>query len=189
MTPRSKGYLHTNYGKVHRLVLETFVGYRPKGLQCRHLDGNPANNRLDNLLWGTGKENIADKDRHGSMLRGEKSISAVLKDLDVPEIHRRYDTGETMQQLATHYGVTSKTIQSVLQGKSFKHAQPEVPAKYIKNRDKGKHNRKLTEDDVREIKNMPRLYGDALKKVGDQYGVSPDAIRSIQVGHTWKHVQ
>ena len=29
---------------VHKLVLLAFVGPRPKGMQCRHLDGDPGNN-------------------------------------------------------------------------------------------------------------------------------------------------
>ena len=33
---------------------------------CRHLDGNPHNNRLDNIVWGTVVENEADKVRHGT---------------------------------------------------------------------------------------------------------------------------
>ena len=49
---------------VHRLVLETFVGPCPDGLECRHLDGNPANNRVENLRWGTRIENIRDQSRH-----------------------------------------------------------------------------------------------------------------------------
>ena len=37
--------------KVHRLVLETFIGYRPDGLECCHWDDVKTNNRLDNLRW------------------------------------------------------------------------------------------------------------------------------------------
>ncbi len=36
---------------VHRLVLEAFVGPRPKGCNANWLDGNRQNNRLDNLEW------------------------------------------------------------------------------------------------------------------------------------------
>jgi hypothetical protein len=34
---------------VHHLVLEAFVGPRPEGLVCCHWDGDPGNNRLENL--------------------------------------------------------------------------------------------------------------------------------------------
>lgn len=53
---------------VHHLVLEAFVGPCPLDMECRHLDGNPANNRPDNLAWGTKQENTADKVVHGTMI-------------------------------------------------------------------------------------------------------------------------
>ena len=46
---------------VHRLVLEAFVGPCPEGMECRHLEGDTANNALSNLAWGTPQENAADK--------------------------------------------------------------------------------------------------------------------------------
>lgn len=49
---------------VHHLVLEAFVGPRPEHMEARHLDGDHANNRLDNLSWGTKEENGKDKIRH-----------------------------------------------------------------------------------------------------------------------------
>src|SRR5688572_26642217 len=52
---------------IHRLVLETFVGPCPDGMEARHVnDNNPANNRLSNLCWGTRQENCDDKKRHGT---------------------------------------------------------------------------------------------------------------------------
>jgi hypothetical protein len=45
--------------KVHRLVCEAFNGPAPEGKPvCMHADENSANNRPDNLLWGTQKENL-----------------------------------------------------------------------------------------------------------------------------------
>lgn len=45
--------------KVHRLICEAFNGAAPVGSDvCMHLDENSANNRPDNLAWGTQKENL-----------------------------------------------------------------------------------------------------------------------------------
>ena len=50
---------------VHTAVLRAFVGDRPAGKVCRHLNGNPEDNRLQNLTWGTPAENMQDRIRHG----------------------------------------------------------------------------------------------------------------------------
>lgn len=54
------------FEQVHRLVLEAFVGPAPDGMFGCHNDGNPFNNRVDNLRWGTPKENMRDKAVHGT---------------------------------------------------------------------------------------------------------------------------
>lgn len=52
---------------IHRLVLETFVGPCPPGMEgCHFPDPSPANNRLDNLRWDTHIANMADAKAHGS---------------------------------------------------------------------------------------------------------------------------
>ena len=50
--------------QTHCLVLEAFVGPRPPGMLCRHLDANLKNNRLSNLAWGSRAEDAADKRAH-----------------------------------------------------------------------------------------------------------------------------
>ena len=52
---------------VHRLVLEAWVGMAPtQKHQAAHWNGDPSDNRLENLRWATQAENEADKVRHGS---------------------------------------------------------------------------------------------------------------------------
>ncbi|WP_075908859.1 HNH endonuclease signature motif containing protein [Mycobacteroides chelonae] len=51
--------------KVHRLVMEAFVGPCPEGLEVLHWDDNPANNHLSNLRYGTRSENVKDRVRNG----------------------------------------------------------------------------------------------------------------------------
>lgn len=45
-----------NYS-VHRFIWECFNGPIPDGLEVDHIDGNPMNNKLENLRLGTHKEN------------------------------------------------------------------------------------------------------------------------------------
>jgi hypothetical protein len=54
---------------VHDLVLEAFVGPCPAGQQGRHvLDPTPSNCALENLAWGTPKQNYEDRRVHGTAL-------------------------------------------------------------------------------------------------------------------------
>lgn len=73
-TDRGEGYheVGLNRGgkqrqmKVHRLVLEAFVGPCPDGMEGCHANGNPADNRLENLRWDTHSSNVADSVEHGT---------------------------------------------------------------------------------------------------------------------------
>ncbi len=60
--------LHVNGDRrrdsVHRLVLTTFGGSASPELQACHRDGNPSNNALPNLRWGTQSDNWNDRRRH-----------------------------------------------------------------------------------------------------------------------------
>ncbi len=49
---------------VHRLVLETYVGPCPDGMEALHKDGNPSNCHVSNLEWGTHQKNMRDKRLH-----------------------------------------------------------------------------------------------------------------------------
>lgn len=62
---RLSGSTHT----VHSLVAKAFLGERPDGYHIHHKDGDPSNNRLDNLEYLTPKEHaerhmaLREKDR------------------------------------------------------------------------------------------------------------------------------
>ena len=58
---------------VHALVAEAFFGTRPKGMEVCHNDGDPTNNHLDNLRYGTSSDNELDKVRHGTHYNAAKT--------------------------------------------------------------------------------------------------------------------
>lgn len=110
---------------VHRLVLETFIGPCPTGKECRHLDGNPSNNSVENLQWATHSENMNDMKEHGTQfiqtIRGEKHCRSKIKDKDVLRIRELIFNGEKTRVLAKKYGVDPMTIRFISYGKVKAH--------------------------------------------------------------------
>lgn len=72
--------------KVHRLVLEAFIGPCPPGCEGCHNDGDPTNNRLENLRWDTHAANMADMATHQTRAVGERCGASKLSNADAIEI-------------------------------------------------------------------------------------------------------
>ncbi|MFE5828694.1 HNH endonuclease [Streptomyces sp. NPDC056508] len=107
---------------VHRLVLEAFDRPSRPGEQCRHLNGDPADNRLSNLCWGTPRENAADRVRHGTVTRHHGG-RAKLTAQQLAEIRAADMTVRgTQARLARAFGVTSSTISNAYLGRLYKNA-------------------------------------------------------------------
>ncbi|RUU22663.1 HNH endonuclease [Mesorhizobium sp. M7A.F.Ca.AU.002.06.1.1] len=109
---------------VHLLVLEAFVGPRPDGLEGCHNDGNPDNNRLDNLRWDTPESNQADRIAHGTDIRGIKNGQSKLTEEDISAIRREYVPrvkGSDCRALASKYGVSHSLIAGIVRNKTWRH--------------------------------------------------------------------
>lgn len=96
--------------RVHRLVLELFVGPRPEGLEGCHGDGNRANNLLSNLRWGTPESNWEDRRRAGHHGVGGNNGNAKVSDAQRREIIARVEAGESQQAVAADYGLTQPGV-------------------------------------------------------------------------------
>ena len=101
--------------KVHALVLLTFVGPKPSPKhEVRHLNGDKTDNRLSNLAWGTKKENMADRERHGTVARGQRNGLAVLDEDKVREIRRLRDVeGLTFIEIGKRFGIHRVTVRHI----------------------------------------------------------------------------
>lgn len=135
LSPGSRGYLRVNLVppeggsyrtfRVHRLVLEAFVGPCPEGMECRHLDGVKTNNRLTNIVWGTPEQNRDDIREHGTYPRGESHhMRRTLTDEDVRSIRLRYAAGGIGQkQLADEYSVSVPSVSMIVNRKIWQHVR------------------------------------------------------------------
>lgn len=107
--------------RVCRLVLEAFVGPSQKGEECCHKDGNPANNYLTNLRWGSRASNMADRINHGTANRGERHGRSKLSENDVRSIKILLQKGWTQKKIAAKFNVHRVLISMIKLGKVWKH--------------------------------------------------------------------
>jgi hypothetical protein len=106
---------------VHRLVLEAFNGPCPEGMEGCHDDGNPSNNRIENLRWDTPKNNHADKYRHGTILFGERNTSARITAEIVGEIFQLRIGGMRVHRIGELFGLSKQHVSDILNRKRWQH--------------------------------------------------------------------
>lgn len=106
-------------GGVHALVLRTFRGDKPSlRHECAHLDGNPDNNRLDNLQWKLPVENAADRIRHGTQTRG---IRYGLHKLDEDKVREIRAAPGSQREVGKRFGVSQSMVHRIRSGLAWRH--------------------------------------------------------------------
>lgn len=123
----------------HRVAWGFHYGEIPKGQMVLHRCDNPPCVNPAHLFLGTQVENLLDMRNKGRSAKGDKSSRrkhpksygvgetaswSKLKNNEVLEIRKQYERGETQAHLAQQYGVSSRTIGSIVYGKNWKHLDP-----------------------------------------------------------------
>lgn len=105
---------------VHGIVARTFLG-PANGLQVCHRNGDPTDNGVDNLYWGSAQDNANDRDSHGTTARGERNGYAKLTSDGVARIRARVAAGESTKVVADDYEVHRTTVQRIVAGRRWGH--------------------------------------------------------------------
>lgn len=182
-----QGYLMVSLGRrqrflIHRLVLLAFVGPCPPSQECRHLNGIKTDNRLENLSWGTRKENCADKKGHGTENNGERNGGAKV---DAPTVCAIRASRASMPELAEATGLSTTQIRRIVSGVKWSHLPlSEQVTRLHANRGERNGQSKLTADQVVAI----RSNSQSLSVAGKIFGVSPTTIRKIRKREKWAHL-
>ena len=106
--------------RIHQLVLLAFVGTCPEGMEVCHNDGSKTNNCLENLRYGTRKENIWDKDRHGTILFGERNPMSKVTQEQVVDMRRRHENGESQTKIAVDFGIDRSEVSRIVNFKVWR---------------------------------------------------------------------
>lgn len=95
---------------VHTAVALTFIGPRPQGMDVCHNDGNPENNRVENLRYDTRTENIFDVYRIG---KGWRKLTLA----EIKEIKRLSESGIHGAEIAQKFNIAKSTVSSIKCGR------------------------------------------------------------------------
>lgn len=127
LKPNEDGYIPINLCDIggrrrrthlHRLLAETFVSPSPFPKACvRHLDGNPYNNAIDNLAWGTYLENENDKRRHGT--HATRITNSKLNPESIMMALKLSKRGIPHKVIALRLSVSRPTISRLVSGKTW----------------------------------------------------------------------
>ena len=117
--------------KTHKLVLLAFVGERPKNKpHVRHLDGDKNNNSLNNLCYGTAKQNVRDTIKHGTfngwggVFKGHKGVAhpnSKLTEAQVLAMRGLRELGLTGLAIADIYGISQGQAYKILSRDMWSH--------------------------------------------------------------------
>ena len=101
---------------VHQAVLTAFAGPCPVGMEGRHLNGHPGDNRASNLRWGTRVEQRED-DRRNGVIRRPNDL--VLDDTKARAI-RDAQGHASSRSVGRAYGISHTTVQKIWRGERWK---------------------------------------------------------------------
>lgn len=106
---------------VHQLILDTYKGFRPEGMEACHNDGNQRNNYVTNLRWDTHESNVLDRILHGSHV-GEKNGRATITEEAVRLIREDYHSRMyTHAQISSKYGMTYEQVWRIATKRRWAH--------------------------------------------------------------------
>ena len=156
-------------------MAEAFIGPRPEGLYVLHGDGDPLNNYVGNLRYGTPSENNLDAIGHGTFQMGEDHTSALLTEDQVHEIRRLLSTaGLGYEEIGRRFGVKRETVRSIHRGLTWK--QLETPGWTPS--DQPKRDPRCLPPEVAQEVDRRLLQGEPTARIARAMGVSYKTVYS-----------
>lgn len=114
--------------RIHRFVWECLVGEIPEGLVINHIDGDKANNALDNLETITNKENTQHAYRLGLMKgeSGERNSMSKLSNEQAKRLILESQEGYSNKELGDKYNLHPNYVSLIRHRKRWKKVWEEL---------------------------------------------------------------
>jgi hypothetical protein len=171
--------------EVHRLMVETFIGEIPKGMQVNHINGDKYDNKLSNLEIVTPLENMQHAHRTGLIKyrKGEDNAQAKLKETEVIYIYELIKQFKSNEYIAKELDIKPKLVSLIRNGARWKHI-------FSKHFDKPIPSINLTLElstilDIIDDSKDERLSN---AEIGRKYNTDPSNVSRLRSGKIWKEV-
>lgn len=116
-----KGYSYVTLSKegfckrflVHRLVAQAFIDNKENKPEVNHINGDKSDNRLDNLEWVTGSENISHAIEKRLIVRKKNQYVCIMKPVRCVELDMVFESVENAARFIrenSQYAVYSSHI-------------------------------------------------------------------------------
>jgi len=199
-------YIHGTFRKnrrsyrirLHKLVMESFIGKCPDGKEVNHKDGKKHNNNLKNLEYITRSENKKHAYRLGLQPKvgvalyeiGENHPNSKLSQKEVDKIRKLWESRKfTQEQLGKRYGVSKSCISHIVKWHTFNPKGIKYVSKFERGGTGEKNsNSKLTIKKVLKIRKIYKLFNCSFISLAKKFRVSDRTISNIIRGKSWKFV-
>lgn len=190
--PGNGGYCYFSFRGIsyaaHRLAYAWHFNVDPGDFLVCHTCDTPSCGNPAHFFLGTSADNTNDAKCKGRLAKGSKSGTAKLTENDVAQIRRLLlESKLTQSEIGEMYNVCPSTISAILHV-GWQHVpKPDIARKPL-NKGEQHHLAKLTEADVRQIRQELAESQLTMTEIGIKYGVSQTKISHIARGIAWKQV-
>lgn len=141
------GYLKVNLSRdgkaetryTHRVVLESFVGACPDGMEVDHIDNDKSNNALTNLRYLSHAENMERQNEFGTSVRAQAERGEHYKQKSKTCVNGHLFEGENLS-ISRSEGKRHRGCRSCAYAHSIVHQNPKLESRFKEIADK-KYNR------------------------------------------------